>query len=132
MQYSSRGYYMIKLIKITKQYIIWAYTTDRHILIIGISLLHEGWRWHYYSHSAKLCLCVYQATFDYSTLKVHISKTTNDRNKQISDSEYRHLVDYICVRGSAIYKSNIHVQRDAQKQFYLPLYYLNTSSFTLI
>ncbi len=91
MVYSSRGYYMIKLIKITKQYIIWAYTTDRHILIVGIWLLQEGWRWHCYSYPAKLCLSAYQATFDCSTLKAHISKTTNDRNKQISDSESRHL-----------------------------------------
>ncbi len=30
-------------------------------------------------------------TFDYSTLKAHISKTINDRNKWISDSESRHL-----------------------------------------
>ncbi len=42
MVYGSSGYYMIKLIKITKQYIISAYTTDEHILIIGISLLQEG------------------------------------------------------------------------------------------
>ncbi len=44
MEYSSRGYYMIKLIEIPEQYILWAYTTDRHILITGISLLQEGWR----------------------------------------------------------------------------------------
>ncbi len=91
MVYSSKGYYMIKLIKITKQYIIWVYTTDRHILIIGISLLQEGWRWHCYSHPARLYLSAYQVTFDYSTLKAHISKTTIDRNKQISDSESKHL-----------------------------------------
>ncbi len=91
MEYSSRGYYMMKLIRITKQYIIWAYTTDRQILIIGISLLQEGWRWHCYSQPAKLCLNVYQVTFDYSTLKAHISETTNDRNKRISDSESRHI-----------------------------------------
>ncbi len=42
MEYSSRVDYMIKLIKITKQYIILAYKTDGHILIIGISLLQEG------------------------------------------------------------------------------------------
>ncbi len=29
--------------------------------------------------------------FDYSTLKAHISTTTNARNKRISDSESRHL-----------------------------------------
>ncbi len=91
MAYSSSRYYMIKLIKITKQYMIWAYTTDRHILIIGISLLQEGWRWHCYSHSAKLCLSIHKVTFDYSTLKAHIWKTTNDRNKWISDSESRHF-----------------------------------------
>ncbi len=81
---------MIKLIKIRK-YIIWAYTTDRHILIIGISLFQEEWGWHCYSHPAKLDLSVYQVTFDYSTSKAHISNTTNDTNKQISDSESRHL-----------------------------------------
>ncbi len=91
MEYSSKGHFMIKLIKITIHYIIWAYTTNRHILIIGISLLQEGWRWHCYSHLAKLCLSVYHVTFDYSTLKAHISNTTNDRNKWISDSESRHL-----------------------------------------
>ncbi len=91
MVYSSSGYYMIKLIKIAKQYIIWAYTTDRHILIIGISLLQDGWRWHCYSHPTKLCQSAYQVTIDYSTLKDHISNTTNDRNKRISDSESRYL-----------------------------------------
>ncbi len=90
MECSSRGYYMIKLIKITKPYIIWAYTTDRHILIIRILLLQDRWRWHCYSHLAKLGLSVYQVTFDYSTLKAHISKSTNDRNKRISDSESRY------------------------------------------
>ncbi len=55
--------------------------------------------YHYYKrdendidiHSAKLCLSVHQVTFDYSTLKAHISKTTNDRNKQISDLKSRYL-----------------------------------------
>ncbi len=37
---------MTKLIKITIQYIIRVYTTDRYILIIGISVLQKGWRWH--------------------------------------------------------------------------------------
>ncbi len=37
---------------------------------------------------------VHQVTFDYSTLKAHILKTTNDRNEQISDSESRHLVGH--------------------------------------
>ncbi len=82
---------MIKLIKITKQHIIWAYTTDRHILIIGISLLQDGWRWRCYSHPTKLSLSVYKVTFDYSTSKDYISETTNDKNKRISDSESRHL-----------------------------------------
>ncbi len=90
---------MIKLIKIAKQYIIWAYTTDIHILFIGISLLQEIWRWHCYSHPTKLCLSPYQITFDYSSLKAHISKTTNDRNKWISEA-----------------------------LFYLPLYYLKEES----
>ncbi len=97
MEYSSGGYYMIKLIKITKKYIIWAYTTDRHILIIGISLLGDAWRWHCYRHPAKLCLSAYQVMFDYSTLKAHISKTTNDRNKYISDSESGHLEGIVLV-----------------------------------
>ncbi len=86
MEYSSRGHYMIKLIKITIQYIIRAYTTDRHILIIGISLLQDWWRWHCYSHPAKLCLSVYSVTFDYSTLKAHISQTANGRNNNNSNN----------------------------------------------
>ncbi len=60
-----------------------------------------------------------QVTFDYSTLKARISKTTNDRNKRISDSESRHLGDHICLRGSDSYKNNIHVQRDAQKHCFI-------------
>ncbi len=32
-----------------------------------------------------LCISVHKVTFDYLTLKAHISKTRNDRNKQISD-----------------------------------------------
>ncbi len=112
---SSRGYYMIKLIKITKQYITWAYTTDRYIRIIRISILQEGWRWHCYSHSAKLCLSAYKVTFEYSTLKAHISKTTNDRNQQISDSESRHLDGTTYLRLDSSCTNNIHGQRDAQK-----------------
>ncbi len=84
---------MIKLITITKQFIILAYTTNRYILIIGISLLQEGWRWHCHSYPAKLCLSASQVTFDYSNLKAHISTIANDRNKRISDSEFRHRED---------------------------------------
>ncbi len=102
MEYSSRDYYMIKLIKITKQYIIWAYTTDRHILINWISVLQEGWRWHCYSQA---CPSRFKVTFDYSTLKAHISKTTNDRNKRISDSESRHLE---WLREDSSCTNNIH------------------------
>ncbi len=124
MEYISRGHYMIKLIKITIQYIIWAYATDRHILIIGISLLQEGWWWHCYSHPAKLCLSVYQVTFDYSTLKAHISKTTNDRNEWISDSESRHLEGSTKLKPDSRCTNNIHAQRDAQKHC---LIYLHTT-----
>ncbi len=60
-----------------------------------------------------------QVTFDYSNLKAHISKTTNNRNKLISDSESKLLGDYICLRKSAIYKNNIHVQRDAEKHCFI-------------
>ncbi len=56
--------------------------------------------------------------FDYSTLKAHISKTTNDRNKWISDSEFRQLVDDICV-GDVLSKGNIHPQKDAQKHCFI-------------
>ncbi len=118
MVYGSSGYYMIKLIKITKQYIISAYTTDRHILIIGISLLQEGWRWHCCSHPAKLCLSAYQVTFDYSTLKTHISKTTNDRNKRISDSESR-LIEGKYITKDSSFSNNIHAKRDAQKHCFI-------------
>ncbi len=119
MEYNSKDHCIIKLIKITIQYIIWAYITDRHILIIGISLLQEGWKWHCYSHPAKLCQGVYSVTFDNSILKAYISKTRNDRNKQISDSESRYLKDYIWLRGRSIDTNNIPVQRDAQKHCFL-------------
>ncbi len=66
---------------------------------------------------AKLCLSSYQGTFDYSTLKAHISKTTNDRNKQISDTESVKLKDSSCT-------NNIHAQREAQKHCFI--YYLTT------
>ncbi len=118
MEYISRGHYIIKLIKITIQYIIWAYTTDRHILIIGISLLQERWRWLCYSHRAKLCLSVYNVTFDYSTLKAHISKTANDRNKQISDSESKHLDGTTQLRRYSSCTNKIHVERMSRSTAY--------------
>ncbi len=98
---------MIKLIKITIKYIKWAYTTDKHNVIIGIPLLQEWWRWHCFSHPDYLCLNVDQVTFYYSPLEVHISKTKNDWNKWISDSESRHLDDYTWLSGRSIFRSNI-------------------------
>ncbi len=95
----------------------------QHSLNIGISLLQEWWRWHYYSHTDYLCLNIHQVTF-ITTLEAHISKTKQDRNKRIADSESRHLDDCMWLRGRPICKSNIHAQRDAPKQFYLPPYYL--------
>ncbi len=115
MVYSCRGYYMITLIKITKQYIIWAYITNKHILIIKVSLYQEGWRWHWYSHPAKLCLSAFQVTFDFSTLKAYISKTTNVINKRISDSKSRHFQ----LRTNSSCTNNIHAQRDAQKHCFI-------------
>ncbi len=38
-------------------------------------------------HTNYLCVSKHQATFDYSNLEAYISKTKNDRNKLISDSE---------------------------------------------
>ncbi len=75
-------------------YII-AYTSDKHYRINGIPLLLEWWKWHCYSHPNYLCLNIHQITFYYSTLKAHISTNKNDRNKQISDIQSRHLEDYI-------------------------------------
>ncbi len=92
-----------------------AYTIDRHNLNIGIPLLQEWWRWHYYSQPDKPGLNIHQVTFYYLTLEAHISKTINDRNKRISDSESGHLEDYIWLWGRAICKRNIHAHRDAQK-----------------
>ncbi len=51
---------------------------------------------------------VHQVTFDYSTLKAHILKTTNDRNEQISDSESRHLVRHTELRKGSCCPTNIH------------------------
>ncbi len=119
MQHICRHHYMIKLIKITITYIKWTYTIDKHNLIIGMPLLQEWWRWHCYSHPDYLCLNIEQVNFDYSTLEAQISKIKNDRNKQISDSESRHLVDYIWVRWRSICIINIYVQRDAQKHYFI-------------
>ncbi len=58
-------------------------------------------------------------SFEYSALEPHILKTTNDRNKQISDSESRHLDDFISVKRDSICTSNIHAQSDTQKQVVL-------------
>ncbi len=126
MQHICKHQYMIKLIKITRKYIKWAYTTDKHNLIFGIPLLQECWRWHCYSHSNYLWLNMHQATFDYSNLEAYISKTKNDRNKQISDSESWHLGGYSWLKTGSKCTNNIHAQRDVQKHcfFFLPLYYL--------
>ncbi len=87
---------------------------------------------------------MYQVTFDYSTLKAHISKITNDRNKSISDSESRYLEGTIIImvffasvlhnlEGTTVLRKyssctiNIHAQKDVQKQFYLPPYYQKRS-----
>ncbi len=43
-----------------------------------------------FTHCQALPKCI-PGHFDYSTLNSHISTTTNDRNKRILDSEYRHL-----------------------------------------
>ncbi len=109
----------LKLIKITITYIKWAYTTDKLNHINWIPLLQEWWRWHWYSHHDYLCLNIHQVTFDYSTLEAHISTTVNDRNKQISDSESRHLEDYILLWGRSICTNNMHVQRDAEKHCFI-------------
>ncbi len=122
MQHICRHHYMIKLIKITRKYIKWAYTTDKHKLIFGISLLQEWWRWLCYSNSSYLCLNIYQVTFYYSTLEAYISKTKNDRNKWIPDSESWHLGGYTRLNKGPTCTNNIHAQRDAQKHCFI--YYL--------
>ncbi len=54
--------------------------------------------------------------FDYSNLEAHISKTTNERNKQISDSESRHLEDITVLKVDSICTIT---QGCAEEQFYL-------------
>ncbi len=115
---------MIKLIKITIKYIKGAYTTDKHNLIIGIPFLQVGGKWHCYSHPNYLCLNVHQVTFDYSILEAYISKTKNDRNKWISDSESWHLECFTRLWQGYNCTNNIHVQRAAQKSCFI---YLCTS-----
>ncbi len=119
MQHISRHHYMIKLIQITRKYIKWAYTTDKHNLIFGIPWLQEWWRWHCYSHLNYLCLNMHQATFDYSTLEAYILKTKNDRKKWISDSESWHLGCYTWLKTISNCTNNIHVQRDSQKHCFI-------------
>ncbi len=81
MQHSCRDHYIIKLTKITIKYRKWAYTTDRHNLIIGISLLQEGWRWHCYSHPDKLCLNVFHWQWQTFQGQAHSTKVKNAYNK---------------------------------------------------
>ncbi len=103
------------------------YTTDKHNLIIGISLL----QWHCYLYPDFLCLNIQQVTIDYPTLEAHISRTKINRNKWISDSESRHIEGYRWLRGRSICTSNIHAQRDVQKHvFYLAPYYLKLGAWT--
>ncbi len=61
---------------------------------------------------------------DYSTLKAHISKTTNARNKRISDSESRHLEGTKYLRMNSSCTNNTCAKRCAEALFYLPPYYL--------
>ncbi len=49
-----------------------------------------------------LCLNVHQVMFDYSSLEAHISKSKNDRNKQISDLESRFLESSKQLRSGSI------------------------------
>ncbi len=119
MQDICRHHYMIKLIKITIKYIRWAYTTDKHNLIIGIPLLQEWWRWHCYSHTNYFCLNIHQVTFDYSNLEAYISKTKNHRNKQFSNFASWHIEGYTWLRRESNFTNNIHVQRDVQKHCFI-------------
>ncbi len=117
---------MIKLITITIKYIKGVYTTNKHNLINGISLLQEWWRWY-------LCLNVHQVTFDCSILEAYISRTKNDRNKWILDSKSWHREGYTSLRKGSNGTNNIHVQRDAQKNcFNLPLYYITICKYVQI
>ncbi len=62
---------------------------------------------------------MHQATFDYSTLKAYISKTENNRNKWISDSNSWHLKGYNVWRKGSKCTNNIHAQNDAQKHCFI-------------
>ncbi len=57
--------------------------------------------------------------FDYSTLKAHISKTTNDRNAQVSDYESMYLEGSTQLRKDSSCAINIHAQRDTQKHCFI-------------
>ncbi len=119
MQHICGHHHMIKLIKITIKYIEGAYTTDKHNLIIWIPFLQVWSRWHSNSHPDYLSLNLHQVTFDYSTLEAYISKTKNDRNKQISDSESWHIEGFTWLWWGYNSTNNIHAQRDAQKHCFI-------------
>ncbi len=95
------------------------YTTDKHKLVFAISLLQEGWWWYCYSHTDANFLNVLQVTFDYSTLEANTSQTKNDRNEYISDFESRYLTEFITLRRDSTCTSNIHVQSDVQKHYFI-------------
>ncbi len=61
-------------------------------------------------------------------IAIYTSKTKNDRNKWISDSESWHLGGYTWLTKGSNCTNNIHVQRDAQKHcFVYPRTTLNTA-----
>ncbi len=64
-------------------------------------------------------------------LEANISKTKNDKDKQISDKKFRYLEGIIQLRGGggSLHTINIHAQRDVQALFYLHLCYLNKVSY---
>ncbi len=76
---------MIKLIKITRKYIEWAYTTDKYNLI-------------FYCKSAEDDIVIHTLIISYTRpllitqlWKLISQKLKNDRNKQISDLQQKAL-----------------------------------------
>ncbi len=48
-------------------------------------------------------------------------KTKIDRHNQVSDSESRHTIGYTWLKRASKCTSHIHIQRDVQTLYYLPL-----------
>ncbi len=115
---------MIKLIKITRRYIKWAYTTNKQNLIFGIPLLQEWWIWHCYSHPNYLC-----QTYTRPLFITQLWKLISQKLKMIETNRFRFWILiswplYLIKEEIKLYKLHTCAKRCTEALFYLTPYYL--------